>query len=63
MAMEKGKSLIIWLIDGNTMKFENVKNLRDIGLELRFNYFGISTQVAREAVFNKNNIAGFALEE
>lgn len=61
--MEKDKSLIVWLIDGQTMKFEKVTDLENTDSELSFNYFGISTQVKRSAVFNQINIVGFALEE
>ena len=58
----KEKDLIIWLVNGNTMKFEKVTNLENTDSELTFDYFGVSTQVARKAVFNQINIAGFALE-
>lgn len=59
----KEKDLIIWLVNGNTMKFEKVTNLENTDSELTFNYFGVSTQVSRKAVFNQINIAGFALED
>ena len=45
------------------MKFEGVENLENNDNELKFDYFGVSTQVKRSAVFNQINIAGFALEE
>lgn len=61
--MENGKSLIIWLIDGQTLKFENVTNVENTCSELKFDYFGISTQANRSASFNPNNIAGVALEK
>ena len=57
------KSLIIWLLKGETLKFESVENLKNNDTELKFYYFGVSTQVKRSAVFNQSNIAGFALEE
>ena len=57
------KSLIIWLLKGETLKFESVENLKNNDTELKFSYFGGSTQVKRSAVFNQINIAGFALEE
>lgn len=60
--MDNEKSLIIWLVDGKTMKFEKVSHLSNDDLHLTFNYFGVSTQVPRKAVFNKKNIAGFAIE-
>ncbi|GAB2022427.1 hypothetical protein RyT2_15010 [Pseudolactococcus yaeyamensis] len=58
----ENKTLIIWLVDGQTMKFEQVKNLKTTDTDLIFDYFGISTNVTRSAVFNQINIAGFALE-
>ena len=57
------KSLIVWLLTGETMKFEGVENLDTNDNELKFDYFGVSTQVKRSAVFNQINIAGFALEQ
>lgn len=67
MTMEKGKSLIIWFKSGATGKFEQVENFKsnvnDNGTSaIYFDYFGVSTQVKREAVFLLSNIAGFALE-
>lgn len=55
------KSLIIWLLKGERLKFEGVENLENNDNELKFDYFGGSTQV--KAVFNQINIAGFALEQ
>ena len=59
----KQQSLIIWLLTGETLKFEGVENLEINDNELKFDYFGVSTQVKRSAVFNQINIAGFALEQ
>ncbi|EMF0195285.1 hypothetical protein NYG43_002203 [Enterococcus hirae] len=61
--MEKEKTLIIWLLKGETLKFEKVTNLENNDNELKFDYFGVSTQVKRSAVFNQVNISGFALEK
>ncbi|EGP4854864.1 hypothetical protein FNP20_000314 [Enterococcus faecium] len=61
--MEKEKTLIIWLLKGETLKFEKVTNLENNDSELKFDYFGVSTQVKRSAVFNQVNISGFALEK
>ncbi|MEC3942605.1 hypothetical protein [Enterococcus mundtii] len=63
--MEKDKSLIIWNKDGSTMKFEKVTNFRDEWQNdtITFEYFGVSTQVKRNAVFFIKNIAGYALEQ
>ncbi|MFW8619694.1 hypothetical protein ACF3OA_13320 [Enterococcus thailandicus] len=65
--MNNGKSLIIWNKNGSTMKFEKVTNFKNAYLssgELRisFDYFGVSTQVKRNAVFFIKSIAGYALE-
>ena len=57
------KSLIVWLLRGDTLKFEGVENLENNDNELKFDYFGVSTQAKRSAVFNQINIAGFALEQ
>ncbi|MEB5733426.1 hypothetical protein [Enterococcus hirae] len=61
--MEKEKTLIIWLLKGETLKFEKVTNLENNDSELKFDYFGVSTQVKRSAVFNQVNILVFALEK
>ncbi len=62
------KSLIIWLPTGGTMKFEDVRNFEEepIGYEdlaVRFNYMGVSTGVRRDAVFRRDTIMGWALEQ
>ena len=57
------KSLIIWLLKGETLQFVGVENLENNDNELKFDYFGVSTQAKRSAVFNQINIAGFALEQ
>jgi len=56
------KSLIIWLTNGNTCKFEQVQVLQENDHIIKFEYFGVSTQVKRTAVFHRDNIAGYALE-
>lgn len=61
--MGNGKTLIVWLKSGNTCKFELVEDFQDGLEELEFSYFGVSTQVRRNAVFIKSNIAGYALED
>lgn len=62
------KSLIIWLPTGKTMKFEDVRDFEDdplayIGSVLKFNYMGVSTGVRRDAVFRRDMIMGWALEQ
>lgn len=63
--MEKDKSLIIWNKDGSTMKFEKVTNFQWTWQNdtITFEYFGVSTQVKRNAVFSIKNISGYALEQ
>lgn len=62
------KSLIIWLPTGQTMKFEDVRDFEEepIGYgdhAVRFNYMGVSTGVRRGAVFRRDMIMGWALEQ
>ena len=61
--MDKGQTLVIWLPKGETLYFENVEKLENTDSELKFDYFGASTQKTRSAIFNQINIAGFALEK
>lgn len=60
--MEESKSLIIWLNNGNTLKFEQVEEFYEYDGNIAFDYFGVSTQVKRSARFLHQNIAGYALE-
>ncbi len=64
----KQQSLVIWFKNGNAAKFEQVENFVNETASngkayMSFSYFGVSTQVKRQAVFVADNIAGFALEE
>ena len=61
--MDKGQTLVIWLPKGETLYFENVEKLENTDSELKFDYFGVSTQKTRSAIFNQMNIVGFALEK
>lgn len=59
------KTLVIWFENGTTSYFEKVENFKHEWMNtnmLSFDYFGISSQVKRHAVFNFKTIAGFALE-
>ncbi|MCO5422501.1 hypothetical protein NG859_12115 [Enterococcus faecalis] len=65
--MEKSKSLIIWLPTGETMKFEDVRDVETVPHNLdwdvlKFNYLGVSTGVRRNAVFEMSKLMGWALE-
>jgi hypothetical protein len=59
---ERHKSMIIWLKNGQTLKFEQVKNMNANEIGIEFDYFGVSTRVERHAIFFKGDFAGFALE-
>lgn len=73
--MEKEKSLIIWLPTGETMKFEDVRDVETVTNNLdwdvlKFNYLGVSTcgidlsdGVRRNAVFEIVKLMGWALED
>lgn len=52
--------LIIFLTNGQTLRFERVTEFNSNEAELRFNYHGVSTNTTRAAIFMKENIAGFA---
>lgn len=60
--MNENKTLVIWLNDGNTLKFEQVEEFYEHDGNIAFNYFGVSTQVKRSARFLYQNIAGYALK-
>lgn len=60
--MPENQTLIIWLMDGTTCKFERVEHFREYEEDIKFFYFGVLTQVEREATFMKHSIAGYALE-
>jgi len=60
--MKENKTLIIWLNNGNTCKFEQVEHFHETNDQIKFEYFGVSTQVKRGSIFLKSNIAGYALE-
>lgn len=55
-------TLVIWLIHGETLCFENVTALENNDDELTFDYVEVSSGAERSVVFNQINIAGFALE-
>lgn len=61
--MTENKTLIIWLTNGKTCKFEKVDDFIQDENGIAFRYFGVSTQVKRTARFHHINIAGYALEE
>ncbi len=61
------RSLIIWLPDGQSTTFEDVRNFKEVSTEdldsLQFNYLDVSTGVRCNAVFIYPKIMGWALEE
>lgn len=55
------QSLIVWLPDGKTLKFEKVARIKQDADTLSFYYYGISTNTGRSAVFDMHKILGTAL--
>lgn len=62
--MYKGKTLVIWFKNGHTAFFEKVDNLTNDHENkfVAFEYFGVTSQVYRKAVFSLSSIAGYAIE-
>lgn len=60
--MSENKTLIIWMSNGSTLKFEKVEDLTEHDDSITFGYFGVSTQVKIAARFHCQNIAGYAWE-
>ena len=58
-----GDTLVIWLKNGQTLYFNKVRDLWELSDRLAFTYFGMETQVRREANFKLDCIAGYAVEE
>ena len=58
-----GDTLVIWLKNGQTLYFNNVRELWETSDKLAFAYYGMETQVRREANFKLDCIAGYAVEE
>ena len=56
-------TLVIWLKNGKTLYFNKVRDLWEKSDKLEFTYFGMETQVRREANFKLDCIAGYAVEE
>lgn len=63
--MDKGKTLVIWFANGHTAFFEQVVNLINDHENkfVAFEYFGVTSQVWRTAVFSLGSIAGYALQD
>lgn len=55
------KSLIIWTKNGSTLKFEQVRGLKQDDRTLSFQYHGVSTDTTRDAAFNLLEIIGYAI--
>ena len=60
--MDDDRSMVIWFRDGNTAYFTQVTEFLESKGEVSFSYFGKETQVHRNAIFNREVIAGYALE-
>ena len=63
--MEESKELAVYFKDGNVAYFNNVTRFKIDEYEdiIKFNYFGIASQLNRSACFNTNVIAGYSLSE
>lgn len=59
----ENKTLVIWFENGGTAYFEQVTNFTIEENVFGFNYFGVHSQVGRRAVFNFDNVAGYALQD
>ena len=55
--------LVLYLNNGNTLKFEQVTNLFIDGEEISFNYVSSSTGKHKEATFKFASILGMATEK
>ncbi|MBT9262339.1 hypothetical protein [Lacticaseibacillus paracasei] len=58
------KSLIIWVpsySSFDTMKFNDVSQLKETADDVSFNYNGLSTREKRKAIFQKSKLIGWAL--
>lgn len=58
---ESTQDLILWTINKPTYKFEQVSNIKYEKGQIEFDYFGVSTQTRRHAIFH--DIIGFSLKE
>lgn len=54
------RSLIIWVDDAGTLKFENVRDFSDDKEVINFTYDGVSTNETRAATFHKSKLVGYA---
>ena len=55
--------LIIYAINGTTMRFQQVKDFKKYDDCIKFSYFGVATNMKRNAEFYRKNILGYALSE
>lgn len=62
MSVTKGKtSMILWLPNGHTLKFENVRLFVEEDDYILFTYDGVDTHTTRDASFQYKMIAGWAM--
>lgn len=54
------RSLIIWVDDVGTLKFENVRDFSDYKEVINFTYDGVFTNETRAATFHKSKLVGYA---
>lgn len=62
MPNDNGRTLVIWFKNAETAYFSGVTGFSQGTIEIGFSYFGKETQVQRNAIFNRETIAGYALE-
>ncbi|MGY3766832.1 hypothetical protein ACWOAH_09935 [Vagococcus vulneris] len=53
-------TIVIYFKNGGTALFNQVEEFKTESGVVSFKYFGVSTQVKRQAMFVIDNIAGFA---
>lgn len=53
-------NVVIYFKNGNTAYFKDVKDYKPDTENIRFSYFGVSSQERKKATFYKDSIAGIA---
>ena len=57
-----GQTLVIWFKNAETAYFSSVMEFCEGTHEIAFTYFGKESEVRRDALFDRREIAGYALE-
>ncbi len=61
MPEDRKKTLVLWFANGETAYFTDVSALLESEGSIGFRYFGKETQTTRDAVFNRDVLAGYAV--